>query len=101
MTILYADDDDEDQEVFTEIIQAIDPQITILRARNGLDTMKILSQSERPDIIVLDFNMPFLNGYQVLEEIRKEEKYNDTKVIVFFDSVWTVTRRGSPGGSLC
>jgi CheY-like chemotaxis protein len=83
MTILYADDDDEDQEVFAEIIQAIDPKITILRARNGLDTMEILSKSGRPDIIFLDFNMPFLNGNQVLAEIRKAEKYRDTKVIVF------------------
>lgn len=83
MTILYADDDEEDQDVFAEIIQAIDPKITILRARNGLDAIKLLSKSERPDIIFLDFNMPFLNGNQVLAEIRKEEKYKDTKVIVF------------------
>ena len=87
MTILYADDDDEDQEVFAEIIQAIDPQITILRARDGLHAIEILSKSEAPNIIFLDYNMPFLNGYQVLAEIRNEEKYQNTRVIVFSTSL--------------
>lgn len=88
MTILYADDDNEDQEVFAEIVHAIDAEITILRAKNGLHTLEVLSGNEAPHIIFLDLNMPFLNGHQVLAEIRKEAKYNGTKVIVFSTNVY-------------
>jgi CheY-like chemotaxis protein len=83
MTILYADDDDEDQEVFSEIIHAIDPSITILHAKDGLHTIELLSTGDAPSIIFLDFNMPFLNGHQTVLQIRKEAKYKNTKVIIF------------------
>jgi CheY-like chemotaxis protein len=83
MTILYADDDKEDQEVFAEIVQAIDPAITILFADNGLATMEILRSGNVPDIIFLDVNMPFLNGYQSLAEIRQNNKFKKTRVIVY------------------
>jgi CheY-like chemotaxis protein len=83
MTILYADDDDEDQEVFAEIVQAINPDIQILRARDGLHTMEVLAQCEAPSVIFLDFNMPFLNGHQVLLKLRNEKKYARTRVVIF------------------
>jgi CheY-like chemotaxis protein len=83
MTILYADDDKEDQEVFAEIIEAIDPTITILFAQNGIRTMEILASCDVPDIVFLDVNMPFLNGYQALAEIRKNDKFDKTRVIVY------------------
>lgn len=83
MTILYADDDTEDQEVFAEIIQTINPKITILRAGDGLETLERLSNKEAPDIIFLDVNMPYLNGYQALAEIRKNEKFQNTQVIIY------------------
>lgn len=83
MTILYADDDKEDQEVFSEIIHAINPQIRLLRADDGLQTIELLSVSDVPDIIFLDVHMPFLNGYQVLAEIRKDDKFRNTQVILY------------------
>lgn len=88
MTILYADDDNEDQEVFAEIIRAIDPKIKIIRAKDGLQTIQLLSIGDAPDIIFLDFNMPFLNGYQTVFKIRKEEKFADTKVVIFSTSLY-------------
>jgi len=82
MTILYADDDDEDQEFFAEIIRAIDPKIKIIRAKDGLQTVELLSAGDTPDIICLDFNMPVLNGHQTVLKIRKEEQFADTKVVI-------------------
>src|SRR5688500_2793711 len=83
MTILYADDDDEDQEVFSEIIHAIDPNITILHGKAGLHTIDLLSMGDAPSIIFLDFNMPFLNGHQTLLSIRTEENLKATRVVIF------------------
>ena len=91
MTILYADDDNEDQEVFAEIILAIDPNIKILRAADGLKTLDILSGTVVPNIIFLDVNMPFLDGYQALEEIRKDDKFKNTEVIIYSTNVYQKT----------
>lgn len=88
MTILYADDDNEDQEFFAEIILAIDPQIKIIRAKDGLQTIELLSTGSAPDIIFLDFNMPFLNGHQTVLKIRKEEQFADIKVVIFSTSLY-------------
>jgi CheY-like chemotaxis protein len=83
MTILYADDDKEDQEVFAEIIQFINPEIKLVSAEDGLKTLELLSNGETPDIIFLDVNMPFLSGYQALAEIRKNHKLEKTKVVIY------------------
>src|SRR5688572_4738401 len=88
MIILYADDDNEDQEVFSEIIQYINPEITILRAEDGLKTFEILSDNTQPDIIFLDVNMPFLDGYQTLGEIRRNERFKNTEVIIYSNNAY-------------
>ena len=94
MTILYADDDDEDQEVFAEIIREIDPKIRIIRAKDGLQTIELLSIGSAPDIIFLDFNMPFLNGHQTVLKIREEEQFADIKVVMFSTSLFEPAHEG-------
>ena len=83
MVILYADDDPEDHEVFAEIIKNISPEIRILRASNGQTAMELLSAEGPPDVIFLDVNMPVLNGFQALTEIRKNEKFQHIQVIMY------------------
>ena len=49
-------------------------------ARDGQEALDIL-QNEVPDIIILDVMMPNVDGYATLEEIKKDLKLNDCKVI--------------------
>lgn len=49
-------------------------------ARDGQEALEIL-KTEVPDIIILDVMMPNVDGYATLEEIKKDEKLNDCKVI--------------------
>lgn len=83
MKILYVDDDSEDREIFIEILEEIDPAITVVEASNGIETISILASDDLPDIIFLDINMPLLNGDQTLVEIRKDERLNNTKVVMY------------------
>lgn len=72
-TIMIVDDSAADQFLVTHIIQTIDPSIQILSADNGSDALKLLSEaSEAPDVILLDINMPLMNGFQFLEEYQKK-----------------------------
>jgi len=49
-------------------------------ARDGQEALDIL-QTAQPNIIILDIMMPNVDGYNTLEQIKKEEKLKDTKVI--------------------
>ncbi len=48
--------------------------------QNGEEAMKTLSHF-RPDIIILDVMMPGLNGYEIAKQIRKEEQFQDVRIV--------------------
>ena len=83
MVILYADDDEDDRLTFAEMLSEIDPAIKLIQAEDGLHTMDFLENGNLPDFIFLDINMPVLNGYETLAEIRKDARFLKTKVIMF------------------
>ena len=87
MKVLYVDDDSEDREIFIEILEEIDPDISVMEASNGVETINLLASGDLPDIIFLDINMPLLNGDQTLVEIRKDQRLKDTKVVMYSTSV--------------
>jgi CheY-like chemotaxis protein len=45
---------------------------TIVQARNGLEAIRMYRE-EHPDVILLDINMPEMNGEDVLQTIREED----------------------------
>lgn len=49
-------------------------------ARDGTEVLEFL-KTIVPDVILLDIMMPNLDGYSTLEEIKKNETLNDTKVL--------------------
>lgn len=87
MIILYADDDSDDREIFAEILEEIDPEISLVEASDGRETINILAQGILPDLIFLDINMPRLNGEETLVEIRKDKRFKNTKVVIYSTSV--------------
>jgi len=44
------------------------------------------SQAPRPDIIILDLNLPRKNGLEVLEEIRSDQELKDIPIIILTSS---------------
>lgn len=49
-------------------------------ARDGSEVLEILKE-QIPDLILLDIMMPNVDGYTTLSEIKKNEKFQDIKVI--------------------
>jgi len=53
----------------------------VLVERNGVDGLSCMKK-ERPDAVVLDIEMPQMNGYAFMLEMKKDEAVKDTPVIV-------------------
>ena len=53
----------------------------IRKAENGLEAMREII-AEKPNLIFLDIMMPIMDGFQVLEQIRKNPDYASIKVVV-------------------
>ena len=53
----------------------------VLSAGNGEEALKI-AEDEKPDLILLDTNMPVMNGLETLERVRKNTALRDTPVIM-------------------
>ncbi len=101
--IFYADDDLDDQELFKEAIEEIDGTLD-LHIRNDGHALLSLIQSPppAPDVIFLDLNMPMMNGYQALTEIRSNSKTQNIPVIIFStsDDVKAISRSRQLGANL-
>ena len=85
--ILLVDDDEDDQVLFIDALNQIDDRFNCQVANNGLEAMASLrTKKPTPDIIFLDLNMPKMNGYECLAEIRKETRFKHIPVVIYTTS---------------
>lgn len=68
MTILVIEDEEFVRENIVELLAAEDYEV--LEAENGLAGLE-LAEAKRPDLILCDVMMPKLDGYGVLQQLRK------------------------------
>jgi CheY-like chemotaxis protein len=81
--IFLIEDDADEQLFFTMAIKEIDSKLKYTSACNGQEALnKLKIQNALPDIIFLDLEMPVMNGYTFLSEIRKDIKLKDIPVVV-------------------
>ena len=83
--ILLGEDDIDDQELLKEIFASIDNSYRLLFVNTGdqvLSVLKKLSDKQLPCLIVLDYNMPGLNGADILKELNKESRYTSVPRII-------------------
>lgn len=72
-TILLIDDNEVEHFLNKEVIRHFDPNIEILTAYDGVEAMELLkSIDNKPDTILLDINMPRMNGHEFLEAYAAE-----------------------------
>src|SRR5687768_12642291 len=85
--ILLVDDDVDDQFIFIDAINEIAPGIECKTVNNGLEAIDHLQMTNpRPSLIFLDLNMPFMNGFECLVHLKKDNLLKDIPVIIFTTS---------------
>ena len=85
--ILYAEDDYDDFESVNEALEQITSGYELLQARNGSEVLSYLEGGgQPPNLIVLDLNMPIMDGKEVLIWLKQKDEYKDIPVMVFTTS---------------
>jgi CheY-like chemotaxis protein len=83
--VLLIDDDHDDHEFFLEAVREIDSSIRCNSMFDSEEALKFLKDQKQPlpDLIVLDTNMPKLNGYQILTELKNDPALNKIPVVMY------------------
>lgn len=92
MHFLIIEDNEGDLLLITDALKESKKNNTITIAKDGFDAINFLEKigkydAERsPDIILLDINLPKMNGQEVLTSIKANEKLKSIPVIIFTTS---------------
>jgi two-component system response regulator len=94
-TILIADDDEDDRLMTRDALRDARLQLDVRFVQDGLDLMDYLlrrgrheerSTSPRPDLILLDLNMPRMDGREALAKIKGDDDLLSIPVVVLTTS---------------
>jgi len=73
--------DDEDSIRFTIEMLLLEEGYEVFQAENGIEGLKMASE-HRPDVILLDVNMPIMDGFETLKNLKENEVLSDIPVIM-------------------
>jgi CheY-like chemotaxis protein len=82
--ILLIEDNDGDAVLAQEAILYNKSDIELTRARNGSEAFQMLTGTKAmPDLILLDLNLPGMNGIEILQLLKSDPKTSSIPVIIF------------------
>ena len=98
--LLYVEDEDAAFVLFETAVRAAKIDVQLHRAADGEQALELLRRTNldgsiRPDLVVLDLNLPRKNGFEVLTEIKNNDRLRTIKVIVFTSSSLSADKRKS------
>ena len=77
--IVIIEDNKKNLELFKAVLGMIQ-NLEISAKENGKEGLKLII-SEEPDIILLDIQLPDINGTEICKELRKMDKFKNTPII--------------------
>lgn len=88
VTILLVEDDDIDFMAVKRGFQKNKIANKIIRASDGKEALEIIQEQQvpRPYIVLLDLNLPRMNGFEFLEHIRNDDALRKTTVFILSSS---------------
>lgn len=94
--VLVVDDDPAIRRILSQTLELEDYFVDL--ASDGEQALEAV-RSERPDLVILDVMMPNKDGFEVLKELRADEKTSDLPVILLTakstqDDVWEGWNKG-------
>lgn len=93
--ILAVEDSDEDYAAFTRILREFSVPVTVRRVCDGDETLNYLYRRDeygdpdsapRPSLILLDLNLPGIDGLEVIEQIKHDDTLKTLPIVVLTTS---------------
>lgn len=93
VTFLLVDDSETEQFLYRHIIESYSEQITLLSAHDGEEALDVLDK-KGPSIhcILLDINMPRMNGFEFLEAYTEKHKDSQAVIVMLSSSNYTTDK---------
>jgi CheY-like chemotaxis protein len=88
--VLLAEDNLADVVMLTEAIRQAGLDYRLRVARDGLELLDLLGRhdSDAPDLIVLDLNLPRVNGFEILDFLRSKPDLRKIPTAILTTSAW-------------
>lgn len=84
--VLLVEDNPADERLIREAFKAADANIALMTANNGAEALALLRR-ERPDFILLDLNLPAVDGREVLEELKCDKRLKHIPIVILTSSL--------------
>ena len=81
MKAMIVDDSRAMRSLLRKILQENGFEV-VAEAENGRDALEHLNRLQFIDLTLLDWNMPIMNGYELLCEVRKHARWKDMRVML-------------------
>lgn len=87
-TIYLVDDDQDDRFFIREAIQECGANATIIEVENGSDLLALVNEACDPasSVIIIDMNMPKMNGLETVSVIRMDSRFSEMPVVMLSTS---------------
>jgi CheY-like chemotaxis protein len=95
-TILLVDDDPVSRELTQRQLERLD--VEMIEAENGREAFDWLSRNPAPGMILLDLLMPEMDGFSLLDAIKKHPEWQRIPVVILTGKELTATERESLEG---
>lgn len=88
MKVILVDDDEDDRSFFADALQETELSTELIEFHNGQELLNYLEKTDnpRPDLIFLDLNMPVMDGFQCLKQIRLKPSLKNLVVAIYSTS---------------
>ena len=83
--VLVAEDNDVNQKVILGLLSQTGIELTFVD--DGHEALDLIKKDIHFDLVLMDINMPKMNGYEVTQEIRKTSKYNSLPILALTGDV--------------
>lgn len=85
--ILIAEDDPDDQELIRYAFSKVDGNYSLQVVNDGKEALEYLRMAAKlPCLIVLDYNMPELNGLQVIQQLSADNRFHTIPKVILSTS---------------
>jgi two-component system, chemotaxis family, response regulator Rcp1 len=97
--LLYVEDEDASAFLLETALEGSDLRLQIRRVVDGEEALSFLkqtgdySEAPRPDLVLLDLNLPRKSGFEVLSELRCHESLSSLPVVIFSSSALPTDKR--------